>query len=528
MNIFRRRSVLLNAALVVVLVVGAVLAWAAVSDGTAQAAPSTSKVTRGTVLSTVSASGNVASPGDVGVDFAAGGKLSSVSVQVGDRVAKGDMLARVDSSEASEQLRSAQASLAQARANLAKLSEGQTAAEQRSASAAAAQARAQVASARQSLADAKDIAAVERKAAEQNVTVAEREVSSAQSDLSDARSERLAACATTSAPSTGPDSSACSQRKQDESTAEEALLQAQSSLRAARQARRTGDAQQDQSVHSARSQLRSAEASYRATVAQNAASAQASTSADREAAQAQVDSAQVQVDAAERALGETRLVAPTGGTVASVSARVGEYVSGSSGGSSTTDSSTSTSGTSASGFIVLTAAGGLQVDASFSETDATQVKTGAGASVTFQALGDLAVNGEVSAIAPVSTVENNVVTYTVTVGLVDPPASVKTGQTADVTVILGEADDVLTVPSSAVTTVGGRSTVTVVDGEEQREKTVEIGVEGDSTTEIRSGLAEGDLVVTTTGTGAGGGATFPGGGPPGGVGGVGGGIGGGP
>lgn len=71
MKILRRRSVLLNSALVVVLVVGAVLAWAAVSDDTAQAAPSTSKVTRGTVLSTVSASGNVTSPGDVGVDFAA-------------------------------------------------------------------------------------------------------------------------------------------------------------------------------------------------------------------------------------------------------------------------------------------------------------------------------------------------------------------------------------------------------------------------------------------------------------------------
>lgn len=79
---------------------------------------------------------------------------------------------------------------------------------------------------------------------------------------------------------------------------------------------------------------------------------------------------------------------------------------------------------------------------------------------------------------------------------------------------MGKADDVLTVASSAVTTAGGQTTVTVLENGRQVVKRVEAGLKGDTTTEIKSGLREGDQVVRTrtTTNGGGGGFQFPGGG----------------
>ena len=73
--------------------------------------------------------------------------------------------------------------------------------------------------------------------------------------------------------------------------------------------------------------------------------------------------------------------------------------------------------------------------------------------------------------------------------------------------------------SSAITTVGGTSTVTVRRGEEDVVTTVTTGIVGDTGTEILTGVVAGDVLVVPTSTGGAGGFTFPGGGPPGGLGG---------
>ena len=83
-------------------------------------------------------------------------------------------------------------------------------------------------------------------------------------------------------------------------------------------------------------------------------------------------------------------------------------------------------------------------------------------------------------------------------------------------VVTGQAQDVLLVPSAAVTTAGGQSTVTVVQNGQQVSTPVEVGLEGDQFTEITSGLSEGDEVVIATATDTGGTGGFPGGGFPGG------------
>ena len=112
------------------------------------------------------------------------------------------------------------------------------------------------------------------------------------------------------------------------------------------------------------------------------------------------------------------------------------------------------------------------------------------------------------------TVTNNVVEYGVTVSLVEGTKGLKLGQTADVSIETGSASGVLYVPTSAVTTVGAISTVTVRTDGVDTPTVVQTGLEGNSRTEIVSGLAEGDVVVIPTTADSGTGFTFPGGGSP--------------
>ncbi len=88
--------------------------------------PSTSEVTRGVVLATVSATGNVNADDQLAVDFASGGRLRQVLVEEGQRVRRGQPLARLDDASAREELASARADLAAAEAKLAQLREGPT------------------------------------------------------------------------------------------------------------------------------------------------------------------------------------------------------------------------------------------------------------------------------------------------------------------------------------------------------------------------------------------------------------------
>jgi macrolide-specific efflux system membrane fusion protein len=174
----------------------------------------------------------------------------------------------------------------------------------------------------------------------------------------------------------------------------------------------------------------------------------------------------------------------------------------------------------------------------YAEADATKIAVGQPATITLSALPDTELTGQVTAVSPTATVVSNVVTYPVTVALQNVPSEVKEGMTAEVSVIVQTASDVLQLPSAAITTLGSTSTVTVLNNGTRTVKPVTVGLVGTSSTEILSGVTDGETVVeptvsvaaspgTTTGgaTTGGGGGGFGGGGF--GGGGFGGGLGGG-
>ncbi|MEQ4718517.1 biotin/lipoyl-binding protein [Nonomuraea sp. B19D2] len=231
---------------------------------------------------------------------------------------------------------------------------------------------------------------------------------------------------------------------------------------------------------------------------------------------------------AQRTVAASVLKAPFKGTITAVNGSVGGSSSGSGSGSgtssgtgqSTGQASGSAGGQSSGGFVELADVGKLQLVGTFTESDVGKLKQGQEATVTFDALPGVSATGKVTQIEPVASTSNNVVQYPVTVTFTKVPSQVRLGQTATVEVVVGQADDVITVPSTTVSTSGGQTTVTLLKNGQQARTPVQVGVQGTSLTEIKSGVSEGDQIVppvtTTNTTGGnlrfGGGGGFPGGG----------------
>ncbi|RSD17910.1 efflux RND transporter periplasmic adaptor subunit [Amycolatopsis eburnea] len=255
-------------------------------------------------------------------------------------------------------------------------------------------------------------------------------------------------------------------------------------------------------------------------------------------AQAKLDQAQLDVQTAQEALDNTTLYAPGAGTVTAVNGTVGQQSSSGSAGSSQSSSSSSGSGqggqgssnstasssssSSSSGFITITNLTGLVVNTSVAEIDVSKVKTGQKATVTLNALPDKPIQATVSSVNLTPTTSGSVVSYGAQLALTAPPDGLRPGQSASVVITVASADNALSVPAAAVTTAGNTNVVTVQENGQNVTRQVQVGIRGESTVQITSGLTEGESVVLTgasaatgtgrTGTGTGGTGGFPGGG----------------
>ncbi len=84
----------------------------------------TAKVGRGDLIQTISETGTVKAAKEIDLNFLTAGRISVISVKIGDKVEQGEVLAKLDASSLFIKEKEAQASLDVARANLAKLLSG--------------------------------------------------------------------------------------------------------------------------------------------------------------------------------------------------------------------------------------------------------------------------------------------------------------------------------------------------------------------------------------------------------------------
>ena len=441
-----RRAWVLNGTLLVAV---AVIAYFGLTSlfhkASAHAAARTATVQTGTVSQSVTASGNISPARSENVNFSTGGTVTAVDVSAGQTVTAGQVLATVDRGPAQAALTAAEDQLTAAKDNLALVESGGETPPQIQ------QDDATVAS---------DQAAVT--AAQNNLTTDDNQLAADRATCAKATASKMSS---TSCQKVTADQQAVSQ-------ADSTLTQAQNALN-----------QENLSI-----------AAHRyvnpASVLQ---------------AQAQVTTAQETVTQDTKTLSETTLTAPFAGTITALNGAVGQSVTGSGNSPASSSSSNSSSNSGATtAFLTLDDLSSLQVVAGFPEASAVKVKDGQPATVTLSATNTVA-NGLVTAVSPTPTVVSNVVTYNVTITLKSPPASVQNGMSTTVAVVVATAQNVLELPSSAITTAGRFSSVELLRNGKQILTTVTTGLVGDTDTQILSGLSAGDTVVepsvTVSGTG---------------------------
>lgn len=368
-----------------VLILAAVLAAlaAAIWRGEGQANDQsylTAAVTRGDVEVSVLAEGRLKPSNLVAVGAQASGRITRLAVKLGDRVNKGDLIAEIDSVTQQNQLRTAQAALANLQAQMA-------------------------------------------------------------------------------------------EKKSSLALAEKTLARQQNLVR---------------SAASSRSDFDTAEQAVEATRAQISA------------LEAQTTEASVAIETAQASLGYTRITAPSAGTVLAIVNQAGQTVN---------------AVQSSPTIAVLGGLDRMNVHAEISEADIGKVQPGQRVRFTLLDDSGRSYEGALESIAPApqsivndsavnpdSTADStsSAVYYIGIIPVDNPDGALRTYMTAQVSILLGEARDVLTLPATALgrQTRDGRYTVRVLAANGQPEtREIRIGLNDKVIAEVTEGLAEGDQVI---------------------------------
>ena len=280
---------------------------------------------------------------------------------------------------------------------------------------------------------------------------------------------------------------------------------------------------QENTLRTAEAQLQSAEASLRssqatlrqaelaATRAKALAAIDAGSQSDLELAEAQRDTARANIavqqaqiiqmrlnaDTQRVNLGYTRVIAPMDGTVVAVVTEQGQTVNALQ---------------SAPTIIKLAKLDTMTVKAQISEADVPRVKPGM--PVYFSLLGEPDKRIEVSlrAVEPGPTTlatDNGTTTTTASTaaaiyynGIFDvpnPDGKLRINMTAQTTIVLARAKDVLAMPSAGLgdKTADGRYKVRVLQGDTIVDKTVRVGLNNRVQAQVLDGLAAGEKVITS-------------------------------
>lgn len=341
----------------------------------------------------VSASGKVLPQRWAALSFQTGGRVTAVNVQIGSAVKAGDVLIRLDDSDAKLAVTQAEAALALAQAQLAQLRAGPQPAQIAAAEQAVEQAEAALVAATAQLAQLQAGArSAEIAAAEAAVAAAAAEQKRAQDSYDQVREvggwvEEQARAALNAA-------------NQNYAAAQRRLEQLKS-----------GATKNELEV--ARANVQSAQAQKAMAQAQLDLLRAGPTASQIDVVEAGVRQAQVTVEIARAQLSKLELVAPFDGVVGAVMVRQAELVS------------------PGQTVVILGDTGALYVETTdLNEVDVARVREGQSVNVTFDALPGVTTSGRVTRVAPMATPGQSSVNYIVLVELQQSPPGLRWGMTA--------------------------------------------------------------------------------------------------
>lgn len=199
---------------------------------------------------------------------------------------------------------------------------------------------------------------------------------------------------------------------------------------------------------------------------------------------AQIEQQKSTVEGGEVNLGYTKIYAPMSGTVTSQTALQGQTLN---------------ANQTAPTILTISDLNTMTVEAEVAEADVGKLK--AGMPVYFTTLGqpDRRWESTVRQVLPTPEIVNEVVLYTVLIDIANPDRELMKDMTAQVFFLLGQAEDVVTVPVAAVNEgPDGKPYVLVMTNDGPRARNVETGLANRISVEIKSGLEAGETVVTAT------------------------------
>ena len=234
------------------------------------------------------------------------------------------------------------------------------------------------------------------------------------------------------------------------------------------------------------------EASSRADL-ESAEAQLAVTRAELQSAQAEIENALIKVDRTKTELGYNRILAPMDGTVVSIVTRQGQTLAASQ---------------TVPTLLKLANLETMTVKAQISEADVTRVKAGMPVYFTLMGDADTRYHGTLRTVelAPTNINEqatsttatsNAAVYYYALFDVPNPDHTLRVAMTTQVTIVLGERKQVLTIPQTALGKKLGENEyeVTLIKDDDQKEtRRIKTGMKDDIKVEVVSGLTEQDKV----------------------------------
>ena len=222
--------------------------------------------------------------------------------------------------------------------------------------------------------------------------------------------------------------------------------------------------------------------------------------AEMEAIEANIKQAEIEVNTAETNVGYTKITAPMDGTVISVPVSEGQTVNA--------NQTTPT-------IVTIADLSKMKIKPEISEGDITKVKAGQEVSFTILSDSQTLYHSVIDSVDPANTTTSDssststssssssssttsAIYYYANVLIDNPDRTLRIGMTTENNIKIANAKDVLLISNMAIQKRDGKSFVNVLSDKNQPEqREVEVGVQNDFKTEIKSGLKEGEKVIVS-------------------------------
>ncbi|MGG4217833.1 efflux RND transporter periplasmic adaptor subunit [Paenibacillus jamilae] len=409
------------------------------------------QVQKANITDSLTVTGTVQASKEVNINFTnvEGAKLIAVHVKAGDSVKAGQVLARLDDSDARLQIKDAESNVAIARAKLEEAKRGPK---------------------------TNDI-----ELQKANVLKAQMAIKTAKNDieLEEAAAQKVAAKVTLDKAQKDYDDQAY--LVQNDAVAESDLATAKQNLDKAKLDMSNAELQYKKVQTKQTEAIEEAEMGYKTALIQLKAAQSPPEASNIQSAQASLQQAETALEQKKSVLSKLQVTAPWDGIILKVNGDVG------------------TSPTAP--FIVMNNSntGVMKVLAKVNESDIAKLKTGLQATMHSNSFPDKPFKGEVCFVSPEPVTESNVTTYTIELSLDSQNIRLQSGMNMDVSLLLAEHKDALSVPLFALRSEGGVDGVYVAKNAANPAayefRPIKLGIYTADQAEIKSGVKEGETIV---------------------------------